>query len=89
MLFEDEINEDLLTIPDTEPMLTRQHGFSNLLALISLDTEVNFDKYVFKCMSNFDDLTNSMTKNLPKIKRHKSDSKHKTKSPNVKRINTF
>ena len=95
MLFDNQINEDLLTIPLTEPILTRQYGCSNLLTLISVDTEVNFDEYVFKSIPKFDNLCNSSnlcnsnTKNLPNIKRHNSDSKHTTKSPNVKRINTF
>ena len=90
MFFDLEITEDLLTIPPTPPRLTRQYGCSDLLALsnqvLSLDTEVNFDEYIFRSVPNFD---NSINNNLPQLKKYNSDSKQTTKSPNIKRINTF
>ena len=104
MFFDLEITEDLLTIPATAPRLTRQYGCSNLLELLSLDnyersnpvlyidTEVTLDEYVFRSMPDFDNLSNSSnlgTNNLPQLKRYNSDSKQTSKSPNIKRINTF
>jgi len=99
MFFDLEITEDLLNIPSTAPRLTRQYGCSNLLELLSLDnyersnpvlsinTEITLDEYVFKSMPNFDQLNNS--NNLPQLKRYNSEIKQTTKSPNIKRINTF
>lgn len=91
MFFDLEITEDLLTVSHTPPRLTRQYGCSNLLALsntvLSLDTEVNFDENIFRSVSNFDDLSNN--NNLPHLKRYNSDLKQTTKSPSIKRINTF
>ena len=101
MFFDLEITEDLLTIPATAPRLTRQYGCSNLLELLSLDnyersnpvlsidTEVTLDEYVFRSMPDFDNLSNSSNSNLPQLKRYNSDSKQTSKSPNIKRINTF
>lgn len=99
MFFDMEITEDLLTVSRTPPRITRQNGFSNLLALInpilSLDTEVNFDEDVFRSMPDFDHLNNSSklsnlgTNNLPQLKRYNSEIKQSVKSPNLKRIKTF
>ena len=110
MFFDLEITEDLLNIPSTAPRLTRQYGCSNLLELLSLDnyersnpvlsinTEITLDEYVFRSMPDFDNFINSSnqsnlnnqgTNNLPQLKRYNSDSKQTTKSPNIKRINTF
>lgn len=100
MFFDMEITEDLLTVSRTPPRLTRQNGCSDLLSLLSLnnnessnpilslDTEVNFDEDVFRSMPDFDDLNNS-SNNFPQLKRYSSESKQTTKSPNLKRINTF
>ena len=99
MFFDMEITEDLLTVSCAPPRLSRQFGCSNLLALLSLDnyersnailsldTEVNFDEDVFRSMRDFDDLNN--TNNLPQLKRYNSEIKQSIKSPNLKRINTF
>ena len=104
MFFDLEITEDLLTILPTAPHITRQYGCSNLLELLSLDnyersnpvlsinTEVTLDEYVFRSMPDFDNLSNSSnlgTNNLSKLKSYNSDSKQTTKSPNIKRINTY
>ena len=104
MFFDLEITEDLLTIPPTPPRLTRQYGCSNLLELLSLDnyersnpvlsldTEVTLDEYIFRSVPNFDDLNNSSnlgTNNLPQLKKYNSEIKQSVKSPNLKRINTF
>ena len=102
MFFDLEITEDLLTIPPTPPRLTRQYGCSDLLALsnqvLSLDTEVTLDEYIFRSVPNFDDLNNSSnlsnlsylgTNNLPQLKKYNSEIKQSVKSPNLKRINTF
>ena len=90
MFFDLEITEDLLTIPLTPPRLTRQNGCSNLLELsnpvLSINTEVDFDEYIFRSMPDF---CNSINNNLPQLKRYNSDSKKITKSPSIKRINTF
>lgn len=96
-----EITEDVLTISRTPPRLTRQNGCSDLLSLnnnkssnleLSLDTEVNFDEYIFRSMPNFgnlSNLTNFNNNNLPQLKRYSSEFKQTTKSSNLKRINTF
>ena len=104
MFFDLEITEDLLNISRTPPRLTRQKGCSDLFALLSLnnnessdpelylDTEVNFDEDIFRSISDFNELNNSSnlgTNNLPQLKRYNSDLKQTTKSPSLKRINTF
>ena len=84
MFFDIEITDDLFTIPPTAPPITRQHGFSNLLALTSvlpLNIEVNLDENIFRTTPNFD--------NLPQIKRYNSETKKLIKIPNIKRINTY
>lgn len=90
MFFDIEIDEELFDIPLTPPRLTRQNACSNLLELSnlvsSLDAEVDFDEYIFKSMPNFG---NSINNNLLQIRRYNSDSNQTTKSPNIKRINTF
>ena len=96
MFFDIEIEEELFDVPLTPPRLTRQNACSNLLELsnpvLSIDTEVTLDEYVFRSMPDFDNFINSSnqgTNNLPQLKRYNSDSKQTTKSPNIKRINTF
>lgn len=106
MFFDIEIDEELFDVPLTPPRLTpprltpprltRQYGCSDLLALsnqvLSIDTEVNFDEYIFRSLPNLgnsSNLSNIGTNNLPKLKKYNSDSKQTTKSPNIKRINTF
>jgi len=90
MFFDIEITDDLFTIPPTAPPITRQHGFSNLLALTSvlpLNIEVNLDENIFRSIPpNFDNLINN---NLPQIKRYNSETKELIKIPNIKRINTY
>lgn len=90
MFFDIEIDEELFNVPLTPPRLTRQYGCSNLLELsnpvLSINTEVDFDEYIFRSMPDFDNLSNN---NLPQLKRYNSDSKKITKSPSIKRINTF
>ena len=97
MFFENENSEDLYTIPINAPRLVRQKGYSDLLALLSLndtetnyteinlndqkrridtvlsinstlsiDSELTFDKIIFRSNTNFN--------YAPKIKRHKSES---------------
>ena len=100
MFFDMEITEDLLTIQQNAPRLTRQYGCSNLLAIthlinyersnqvLSLDTEVNIDEYIYRSISDFEHLNDN---NLVQIKRCKSDSEQRKKTEilNIKRINTF
>jgi len=93
MFFDIEITEELFNVPHNPPRLTRQYGCSNLVALskqvLSIDTEINFDEHIFRSAPNFYDLSNSSNHNLPHLKRYNSDLKQTTKSPSLKRINTF
>ena len=90
MFFDIEIDEELFDVPLTPPRLTRQNACSNLLELsnsvLSINTEVDFDEYIFKSMPNFG---NSINNNLLQIRRYNSDLNQTTKSTNLKRINTF
>jgi hypothetical protein len=102
MFYDIEITDDLFDVPITPPLIRRQNGCANLLELsnpvLSIDTEVTLDEYVFRSMPDFDNFSNSsnqinqnnlVTNNLPQLKRYNSDSKKITKSPSIKRIKTF
>ena len=98
MFYDIKITDDLLTVPDTPPRLIRQKGSLNLLALafldnyersgkvLSVNTEINFDEYIFKSIPDFYNLS---TNNTPQLKKYNSELKRSTKTPNLKRINTF
>ena len=83
MFFDIEITEELLKVPLTPPKLIRQYASLNLNKL-NIDAEVNFDEHIFRSVPNFDN-----SGNLPYLKRYNSDLKQITKSPSLKRINTF
>lgn len=90
MFYDIKIEDDLFDVPLNPPSITRQYGCLNLLELsnsiLFLNTEVNFDEYIFKSIP---DLSNSSKNHLPQIKKNNSDSKQMIKSPSIKRINTF
>lgn len=75
--------------------LTSFNNSESINSSSSLYTEVNFDEYIFRSIPNFDNLSNLSnlinigTNKLPQLKRYNSESKLTTKSPSLKRINTF